>query len=1241
MSFNPNAGAPTNTPNSPSSTLAPVAIPNIATGGNINPAGTSGLTGNQGASTTVDVNSLFVCTQTTAGQALTIPTPTVTTGGRYVTIKNSSSSTQSFTMNGTTLGVGKSADYMWDGAVWVITESGLAQAANIINTYTVDASSANIAVGDVVSWFNNNAIKAIVQGSPTPGTEVTAAANAQAFVHAAVLDTSHFVLMYNNASSFGTVVVGTISGTAVTFGTPLVFTSAAIVTYYFSLVVTDSTHFYASFRNDSAGNIQLGAFTVTGTNIAMTGGPSTLVVDANARQSSLAVLSSTLLVCCYYTATDGKIHASAIAVTPGAIGTIGSNVSLTNANSGNSNSGMSAVGLDATHFAVSFTDASQTGMWACAGSVAGTVVSSPTASLQISSSGGIGAVSSPASSAMLDSTHFVTVWKNATSTFLSGVVCSVSGTTITAGAQTAIVSSAVTGAGVMATGASQFVTTYKLNSDNKLYVVNSTVVGTAITPGSPYLLGPSLNNSLSVPLNISTTHQAVVYLTSGSLPAATAILLGTMPGVILGMASNAATPTQVVNVVYDGICNGLTGLTAGVDYYWSPFGAGSLTSTLSTYKVGSSTSTTSMLVGPAVLTAYVPQSVVLSSIAPALQGNTIDNLTFAQNWNWSTQTVTTPLTLTGNSAGTNPVLALGSAYSTLKGTDYSTIGSTNDVDFGNTSLIRLTGASAQTITGITKPTDGKRLTIVNAAANAATISNQSASSVAANRILTGTGADLSLAADASAQLVYDSGATRWRVVGGSAGASSVEYVEAYLTATTAVANATQVPFTTAVGTIPNTTGTFSLTAGKTYRLQGAVLYTGTEGAQTAAMSWYNITGATYIQGSYSTGDSMSKSGNNSMQTFSSTTITPVTNITVQLRNVSGVSLTIQSGYSWANITQIGATNLTGVAMNLIAPALNTNTIDNLAQAQTWNWSTATTQTPLSLTAGALTTGSLLSLTGTAAAAALKIIEGTIEIENTVSPTVSPASRGRIAYNSTTQTFQTSVNGGAYTSIGANMAVQRFTTSGTYTPTTGMQYAIVEILGGGGAAGGSPATAAAQVSCASGGGGGGYAKFFVTAAQVGASQTVTIGAGGVGAAGTTGGTGGSTSFGALAVASGGVGGNVGGPSTSTEAMTPGTGGIATVTTGTPMVTIKGGRGSTSNVDSVVPATYVGCGGASALGFSADVTPYLRLVAIGGIVNLTAGSNNSGVGGGGNAIPASTVVRTGVAGGSGICIITEYI
>ena len=69
------------------------------------------------------------------------------------------------------------------------------------------------------------------------------------------------------------------------------------------------------------------------------------------------------------------------------------------------------------------------------------------------------------------------------------------------------------------------------------------------------------------------------------------------------------------------------------------------------------------------------------------------------------------LTVTGSGATSlGGALTVTGTTSYLKGTDFSTTGSSNDVAFSVGSLIRLTGASAQTITGIANGTDGRLFT---------------------------------------------------------------------------------------------------------------------------------------------------------------------------------------------------------------------------------------------------------------------------------------------------------------------------------------------------------------------------------------------------------------------------------------------------------------------------------------------------------------------------------------------------
>src|ERR1700679_3002133 len=113
--------------------------------------------------------------------------------------------------------------------------------------------------------------------------------------------------------------------------------------------------------------------------------------------------------------------------------------------------------------------------------------------------------------------------------------------------------------------------------------------------------------------------------------------------------------------------------------------------------------------------------------------------------------------------------------------------------------------------------------------------------------------------------------------------------------------------------------------------------------------------------------------------------------------------------------------------------------------------------------------------------------------------------------------------GAFVQVGR----QVFTTSGTYTPTSGMTYCDIEVCGGGGGAGGTATPIAANGAISGAGGAGGYSRGIFTASSIGSSQSVTVGTGGAGAAtNTTGATGVTSSVGSLISATGGVGGSGG-------------------------------------------------------------------------------------------------------------------
>lgn len=98
-------------------------------------------------------------------------------------------------------------------------------------------------------------------------------------------------------------------------------------------------------------------------------------------------------------------------------------------------------------------------------------------------------------------------------------------------------------------------------------------------------------------------------------------------------------------------------------------------------------------------------------------------------------------------------------------------------------------------------------------------------------------------------------------------------------------------------------------------------------------------------------------------------------------------------------------------------------------------------------------------------------------------------------------------------------LQAFTSSGTYTPATGVTRVFVEVWGAGGGGGG----VVANNRISSGGGAGGYSCGFVDV-TAGTPITVTVGTGGAGGAntGANGSAGGTSSFGALSATGGAAG-----------------------------------------------------------------------------------------------------------------------
>ncbi|CAB4169033.1 hypothetical protein UFOVP1413_3 [uncultured Caudovirales phage] len=243
---------------------------------------------------------------------------------------------------------------------------------------------------------------------------------------------------------------------------------------------------------------------------------------------------------------------------------------------------------------------------------------------------------------------------------------------------------------------------------------------------------------------------------------------------------------------------------------------------------------------------------------------------------------------------------------------------------------------------------------------------------------------------------------------------------------------------------------------------------------------------------------------------------------------------------------------------------------------------------------------------------------------TVAGTVASTAGGFVFPDSTTQTT-------AATATGGNVVILTFTASGVYTPNANMVTCIIECVAGGGGGGGLTGDVG-WISESAGGGSGGYARKLATAVDIGASKTVTIGAGGAGGtAGNTDGTAGSdTSVGALCIAKGGSGGQY------TDAgVQIGVGGLGGVS-GTGALAPTGTPGGSGYVLNSTAGTARGAAGGSSY-FGGGAGQAVRS-ATGVTTGLTATAYGGGGGGAASLDTASTAA--GGAGFAGVVIITEY-
>ncbi|WJK11135.1 hypothetical protein [Pseudomonas fluorescens] len=215
--------------------------------------------------------------------------------------------------------------------------------------------------------------------------------------------------------------------------------------------------------------------------------------------------------------------------------------------------------------------------------------------------------------------------------------------------------------------------------------------------------------------------------------------------------------------------------------------------------------------------------------------------------------------------------------------------------------------------------------------------------------------------------------------------------------------------------------------------------------------------------------------------------------------------------------------------------------------------------------------------------------------------------------------------------GRLLGVKTFTASGVYAPTPGMRNVLVKVLGGGGGSAGIAATNGSQVSLAGGGASGSYAEAWLSAAAIGTSQVITVGAKGIaGAIAGSAGPGGTSSFGSLVSAPGGGGSPYVGVINITDFGLFVGGFPSSSATGGNIVNSAGSAGSPGI--NLTGSILAGHGAVSPLGGGG----YGNSAAL----SLAAPGSGYGSGAGGIANALTQPGRPGAVGAPGVVIIYEY-
>jgi len=466
-------------------------------------------------------------------------------------------------------------------------------------------ASGTLPNGQAVILKDNGQVEAVGPTTSSVGSAATFE-SANTFNHSATYDsTANKVVVFyrdNPNSNFGTSCVGTVSGTSISFGTPVVFNSGdsrEIASCYDS----SNSKVVVAFRDD--GNSNYGAAivgTVSGTSISF--GSEVVFASATSSYIKAAFNSFTNKVIIAYQDSGNSNYGTAIVGNVSGTGiSFGSEVVFESANSTNI-----AIGSDssASKVVIAYSDeGNSAAATAVVGTVSGTGISFGTPVVFSTNSAQIGiAYDSSVNKFAIGYRHAADSNKG------KAIVGTVSGTGISFGTPVVFSTSAIESVvGTYSINANKVVFSYRDTSATSGRVIAGVVSGTSITFDSfiPYNNDINSNFTGNVVYD-STSDSQVVSYSNGSNGHGTAnvikiISTNLTPTNFLGTATAAYTNGQTASIMLKGgISDNQTSLAIGSTYFVQPNGT-----------FATSAGTPSVLAGKAVSAT----SLLLNGLAPA------------------------------------------------------------------------------------------------------------------------------------------------------------------------------------------------------------------------------------------------------------------------------------------------------------------------------------------------------------------------------------------------------------------------------------------------------------------------------------------------------------------------------------------------------------------------------------------------------------------------------------------------